>query len=73
MKCSAEATPPATIKWYYDGSPIQNDENFAITSDNTTLTVKDMKVSGKFQCEINNGVEKKVFDAAITISGLGEK
>ncbi|CAH0591580.1 unnamed protein product [Chrysodeixis includens] len=70
--CKVDAKPPATITWLKDGRDVTLDDNTAVSSDNTILTIKHMKpnTTGNYICEARNEKIRKVFFSNVTISGL---
>lgn len=73
MLCKVTSSPPATIKWYIDNNEILDDEKFNISSDKSQLTLKNVDDShiGTYKCEVDNGIEKKVLEAKVNVTGMG--
>lgn len=73
LLCKVTSYPPATIKWYINNKEIRTDDKFSISPDKSQLMLKyvDDNHIGKYKCEVDNGVEKKVLEAKVYVTGMG--
>ncbi|KAH9643687.1 hypothetical protein HF086_001797, partial [Spodoptera exigua] len=72
LVCKIDAYPSATISWYKDAKPLSSSSRIEISKDNSVVTLKDMQpgMEGKYMCEANNDIERKVFYSNVEIFGV---
>ncbi|XP_028169261.1 hemicentin-2-like isoform X1 [Ostrinia furnacalis] len=69
--CKVDAYPPAKIQWKFKGRPIEENDHYKISSDSTSLVIKDMQpdLVGAYFCRVDNKNHFENFKFEITISG----
>ncbi|CAH2087945.1 unnamed protein product [Euphydryas editha] len=69
FKCIVNSWPPAKIIWFKNEKIIRTDENFMMSLDNSTLTIKGMKyhLKGKYHVNVSNTHETKVFSFEVKV------
>ncbi|XP_045453481.1 hemicentin-1-like [Melitaea cinxia] len=72
FKCKVDSWPAATITWLRNKKIISSDENFIISPDNSTLTIKEVNthLKGEYSVNVSNTYETKVFSFQVKIPNL---
>ncbi|CAG9782574.1 unnamed protein product [Diatraea saccharalis] len=78
VKCKVDANPPATLKWYKNGSRLRSDDYLDVTyaSDgSSTLMIAEMKphLVGNYTCKAENEFQSKELKFSIMITGVAPK
>lgn len=72
FKCKVDSWPAATITWLRNKKIISSDENFIISPDNSTLTIKEVntRLKGEYSVNVSNTYEAKVFSFQVKVPNL---
>ncbi|KAJ0065491.1 hypothetical protein NL108_012446 [Boleophthalmus pectinirostris] len=83
LECQATGTPPPTITWYKDGTPVRQGEGLRVTASGRRLVVSRAQVSdtARFQCVATNeaGDHERDFNVVVHVppsirtTGPGER
>ncbi|XP_068623163.1 leucine-rich repeats and immunoglobulin-like domains protein 1 [Battus philenor] len=72
LHCKVNASPPVNITWYQNGKEMKIDNDINFSPDNSTLIINKMKpkMAGKIICEIRNGMNRKIYNMKLSITGI---
>ncbi|XP_026318117.1 hemicentin-2-like isoform X2 [Hyposmocoma kahamanoa] len=70
--CQVNANPEPTIKWYHNGTLIEDTERILFEDNDAELVIKSMDLDdvGEYKCEVSTTFETKELTAKIDIAGL---
>ncbi|XP_013171391.1 PREDICTED: hemicentin-2-like [Papilio xuthus] len=71
LYCKVNADPPANVFWYLNGNPIETNDDFDISPDKSTLTIKKMKNNyvGTVLCEVRNSAKRVMYNMKLSTIG----
>ncbi|XP_045539391.1 hemicentin-2-like [Papilio machaon] len=69
--CKVNADPPANVFWYLNGNQVEANDDFDISPDKSTLTIKKMKpyYIGTVLCEVRNSVKRLMYNMKLSMTG----
>ncbi|KPJ14781.1 Hemicentin-2 [Papilio machaon] len=69
--CKVNADPPANVLWYLNGNQVEANDDFDISPDKSTLTIKKMKQNyiGTVLCEVRNSVKRLMYNMKLSMTG----
>ncbi|CAK1589082.1 unnamed protein product [Parnassius mnemosyne] len=72
LNCKVNAIPPANITWFLNGKEIEMNDQISISSDRSSLFIKQMKpnYAGNFICEVRNNLKRGIYNIKVSITDI---